>query len=147
MIIKFREGTEQKDIAELKAKLRADGFELHESVGETYTILGLIGDTSKLDPNSFYAYSFIDSVVRIQEPYKKVNRKFKLDDTIVDVGGVKIGGNNVVLIAGPCAIETPAQIDLITHLVQDAGAKVIRGGAFKPRTSPYSLQGLGIEGL
>jgi 3-deoxy-7-phosphoheptulonate synthase len=147
MIIKFREGTEEKDIASLKAKLRADGFELHESVGETYTILGLIGDTSKLDPNSFYAYSFIDSVVRIQEPYKKVNRKFKLDDTVVDVGGVKIGGKNVVLIAGPCAIETPTQIDLITHLVQDAGAKVIRGGAFKPRTSPYSFQGLGIEGL
>lgn len=147
MIIKFREGTDTKDIESLKTLLHSQGFELHESKGETITILGLIGDTSKLDPNSFYAYNFIDSVVRIQEPYKKVNRKFKPTDTIVDVGGVKIGGNNVVLIAGPCAIETPEQIDLITSQVQSAGAKVVRGGAYKPRTSPYSFQGLGREGL
>jgi 3-deoxy-7-phosphoheptulonate synthase len=147
MIIKFREGTERPDIEALKDHMIGLGFAIHESVGQTYTIFGVVGDTSKFDPNSLYAFKYVDTVVRIQEPYKKVNRKFKLDDTVVDVGGVKIGGKNVVLIGGPCAVESAEQIDLITSQVQEAGAKVLRGGAFKPRTSPYSFQGLGREGL
>ena len=147
MIIKFREGTERQEIDYLKNHMMSLGFAIHESVGETYTLFGVIGDTSKFDTNSLYAFKYVDTVVRIQEPYKKVNRKFKLDDTIVDVGGVKIGGNNVVIIGGPCAVEGAEQIDLITRLVQEAGAKILRGGAFKPRTSPYSFQGLGRPGL
>jgi 3-deoxy-7-phosphoheptulonate synthase len=147
MIIKFREGTQRQEIEYLKNHMKSLGFDIHESVGETYTLFGVIGDTSKFDTNSLYAFKYVDTVVRIQEPYKKVNRKFKLDDTIVDVGGVKIGGNNVVIIGGPCAVEGAEQIDLITSLVQEAGAKILRGGAFKPRTSPYSFQGLGRPGL
>jgi 3-deoxy-7-phosphoheptulonate synthase len=147
MIIKFREGTQRPDIESLKLHMKSLGFDIHESVGETYTLFGVIGDTSKFDTNSLYAFKYVDTVVRIQEPYKKVNRKFKLDDTIVDVGGVKIGGNNVVIIGGPCAVESLEQIDLITGLIQEAGAKILRGGAFKPRTSPYSFQGLGRAGL
>lgn len=147
MIIKFREGTEKQDIEFLKGFLKDQGFDIHESIGETYTIFGVVGDTSRFDPNSLYAFKYVDTVVRIQEPYKKVNRKFKLDDTIVDVGGVKIGGLNVVIIGGPCAIENAEQLDLTARLVQEAGGRIIRGGAFKPRTSPYSFQGLGNEGL
>jgi len=147
MIIKFREGTDLQDIEFLKQHMKDLGFGIHESVGQTYTIFGVIGDTTKFDTNSLYAFKYVDTVVRIQEPYKKVNRKFKLDDTIVDVGGIPIGGKNVVVIAGPCAVESPEQIDLITRLVQQSGASLLRGGAFKPRTSPYSFQGLGRSGL
>ncbi|MFA5697855.1 MAG: 3-deoxy-7-phosphoheptulonate synthase, partial [Candidatus Izemoplasmatales bacterium] len=92
-------------------------------------------------------FKFVETVVRIQEPYKKVSRKYKTTDTIVDIGGVKIGGNNVVIIGGPCAVESREQIDLIAGLVKTAGAKILRAGAYKPRTSPYSFQGLEQEGL
>lgn len=147
MIVKFKENTEQKDIEQLRRHLTGLGFAIHESVGQTYTIFGVVGDTSKFDMNSLYAFPSVDTVLRVQEPFKKVNRKFKLTDTIVDVGGVRIGGNNIVMIAGPCAVESPEQVDLTTRLVQEAGATILRAGAYKPRTSPYSFQGLGPEGL
>jgi 3-deoxy-7-phosphoheptulonate synthase len=147
MIIKFKEGTEQKDIEILRSALKGMGYNIHESIGESITIFGVVGDTSKFDANSLYAYKFVDTVLRVQEPFKKVNRKFKPDDTIVDVGGVLIGGKNIVIMGGPCAVESAEQIDLITGQVQQAGAKILRAGAYKPRTSPYSFQGLGMEGL
>ncbi|MBN2696698.1 MAG: 3-deoxy-7-phosphoheptulonate synthase [Bacilli bacterium] len=147
MIIKFKEGTEQNKIENLRQVLLDQGFHIHESTGESITIFGIIGDTTKLDPNSFYAYDCIDSVLRVQEPYKRVNRKFHPDDTIVDVSGIPIGGKNIVLMAGPCAIESEIQMEIITPLVKASGAKILRAGAYKPRTSPYSFQGFGTDGL
>lgn len=147
MIIKFKEGTPKKDIELLRSNLMKQGFDIHESIGTSVTIFGVVGDTTKFDPNSLYAYTFVDSVLRVQEPFKKVNRKFQPIDTVVDVSGVKIGGNNIVIMGGPCAVESKEQIDIITPLVIEAGARILRGGAFKPRTSPYSFQGMGEEGL
>lgn len=147
MIIKFKNSVTEEQVSKLKSKLLKQGFELHESIGENTHLLGVIGDTTSYDINGLYAYEFIDNVLRVQEPFKKVNRKFKPDDTIVDVAGVKIGGNNVVIIGGPCAVESQEQMDEITPILKKSGAKIIRGGAFKPRTSPYSFQGLGPEGL
>ncbi len=147
MIIKFKEGTQRNDIETLRSALINLGFNIHESVGESVTIFGVVGDTTKFDANSLYAYKFVDTVLRVQEPFKKVNRKFKPDDTIVNCSGVLIGGKNIVIMGGPCAVESEEQIDTITPLVKAAGAKVLRAGAYKPRTSPYSFQGLGPEGL
>jgi 3-deoxy-7-phosphoheptulonate synthase len=147
MIVKFKEGTKQQDIEQLRAHLTGLGFKIHESVGQTYTIFGVVGDTSKFDTESLYAFPSVDTVLRVQEPFKKVNRKFKLTDTIVDVGGVPIGGRDIVMIAGPCAVESVEQVETTTRLVKSAGARILRAGAYKPRTSPYSFQGLGPEGL
>lgn len=147
MIIKLKNSVSEEQVSRLKSKLLNQGFELHESIGESTHIIGVIGDTTSFDINSLYAYEFIDTVLRVQEPFKKVNRKFKPDNTIVDVSGVEIGGKNIVIIGGPCAVESPEQIDEITPLVKDAGAKILRGGAYKPRTSPYAFQGLGVQGL
>ncbi|HOO43499.1 MAG TPA: 3-deoxy-7-phosphoheptulonate synthase [Bacillota bacterium] len=147
MIIKLKNSVSEEQVSRLKSKLLNQGFELHESIGESTHIIGVIGDTTSFDINSLYAYEFIDTVLRVQEPFKKVNRKFKPDNTIVDVSGVEIGGKNIVIIGGPCAVESQEQIDEITPLVKEAGAKILRGGAYKPRTSPYAFQGLGVEGL
>jgi 3-deoxy-7-phosphoheptulonate synthase len=147
MIVKIKNNATQEQINELKKHLISKGFEIHESFGKSTTIIGVIGDTTTIDPNSLYAYEYVDTVLRVQEAFKKVNRKFKPDDTIVDVAGIKIGGKNVVVIGGPCAVESNQQIQEITPLVIEAGAKILRGGAYKPRTSPYSFQGLEQEGL
>lgn len=147
MIIKFKNTATDLEITNFKTKLLNQGFEIHESVGKSTHLLGVIGDTTVVDINSLYAYEFIENVLRVQEPFKKVNRKFKPDNTIVDVSGIKIGGNNIVIIGGPCAVESAEQIDEIAPIVKKAGAKLLRGGAFKPRTSPYSFQGMGLEGL
>ncbi|XFA98400.1 3-deoxy-7-phosphoheptulonate synthase [Candidatus Izemoplasma sp. B36] len=147
MIIKFKNNVTEEQVSRLKSKLLKQGFELHESIGETTHLLGVIGDTISYDINGLYAYEFIDNVLRVQEPFKKVNRKFKPDDTIVDVSGIEIGNKNIVIMGGPCAVESQEQMDEITPLLKSAGAKIVRGGAFKPRTSPYSFQGLGSEGL
>jgi len=147
MIIKLKNSVENHQIEELKKHLIDKGFEIHESFGKSTVILGVIGDTTTIDANSLYAYEYIDTVLRVQEPFKKVNRKFKPDDTVVDVSGIKIGGKNIVVIAGPCAVESKEQIEEITPIVKQAGASILRGGAFKPRTSPYSFQGLEHKGL
>ncbi|MBI9009264.1 MAG: 3-deoxy-7-phosphoheptulonate synthase [Tenericutes bacterium] len=147
MIIKLKDTATEKQIAKLKNKFLKEGFELHESLGTSTLLLGIIGDTTVIDINSLYAYEFIDTVLRVQEPFKKVNRKFKPEDTIVNVSGIEIGGKNVVIMAGPCAVESEKQINEIAPIIKDAGAKILRGGAFKPRTSPYSFQGMGVEGL
>ncbi len=134
MIIKFKEGTTRHDIDSLRHFLQTSGFEIHESIGQTITLFGVVGDTTKYDINSLYAFKYVDTVVRIQEPYKKVNRKIKPTDTIVNCGG-------------PCAVESEEQIMTTARLVKAAGATMLRAGAYKPRTSPYSFQGMGPEGL
>ncbi len=147
MIIKFKNTVTDEQVLKIKNKMLNQGFELHESIGKSTHLLGVIGDTASFDTNSLYAYEFIENVIRVQEPFKKVNRKFKPENTVVDVNGVKIGGKNIVIIGGPCAVESKEQIEEITPLVINAGAKIMRAGAYKPRTSPYSFQGLGNEGL
>lgn len=147
MIIKLKNNVLPSEIEEIKNHLISKGFGIHESIGKSTVIIGVIGDTTIIDPNRLYAYEFVDTVLRVQEPFKKVNRKFKPEDTVVDVGGVKIGGKNIVIMGGPCAVESNQQIDEITPMVIEAGAKILRGGAYKPRTSPYSFQGLEQEGL
>lgn len=147
MIVKLKRNANETDIKHLKDHLRERGFELHESIGTSYSIFGVVGDTAGFDMRSLYAYECVDSVVRVQEPFKKVNRKFQSTDTVIDVGGVLIGGNHVVIMAGPCSVESKEQVEIIAESVKASGANILRGGAFKPRTSPYSYQGMGVEGL
>jgi 3-deoxy-7-phosphoheptulonate synthase len=147
MIVKLKRTADPKDIANLKEHLQNKGFEIHDSVGQTYSIFGVIGDTAGFDIRSLHAFQCVDNVIRVQEPFKKVNRKFKATDTIIKVGDVEIGGDNVVVMAGPCSVESYEQVDIIAKACKDAGARILRGGAFKPRTSPYSYQGMGVEGL
>ena len=116
-------------------------------VGTHSTVLGLIGDTAAVDSEYIAAQDIVESVKRVQEPYKKANRKFHPEDTIVDVNGVKVGGGNFAVMAGPCSVESEAQIVEVAKAVQSSGAAMLRGGAFKPRTSPYSFQGMGVQGL
>lgn len=123
------------------------GVKVHLSQGEYCTVLGLIGDTTKIDVDLLNGLDIIESVTRISEPFKKANRKFHPDDTIVDVGGVKIGGGNFEFIAGPCSVESKEQVIEIAQAVKASGAKLLRGGAFKPRTSPYDFQGLKADGI
>jgi len=147
MIVKLKRNADKVNVDQLKEHLINQGFELHDSIGTSYSIFGVVGDTAQFDIRSLYAYECVDSVIRVQEPFKKVNRKFTSQDTIIDVKGIKIGGNNVVVMAGPCSVESYEQVDIIANEVKQAGATILRGGAFKPRTSPYAYQGMGIEGL
>lgn len=147
MIAVVKMGTPKKQIENLISWISSQGVMVHLSEGEYQTVLGLIGDTSKIDVDLLEGLEIIDSVKRISEPFKSANRKFHPDDTVVDVGGVKIGGGNFALIAGPCSVETEAQIIEVSRRVKEAGASLLRGGAFKPRTSPYDFQGLKAEGI
>jgi len=147
MIIKVKQHTPESELASLINHLRAIGFDIHESRGAKYTILGVVGDTTTFDPRSLYSYECVEQVIRIQEPFKKVNRRFKETSTVIDVGGVLIGGERIVVIAGPCAVESEEQIDIIAKSVKASGASCYRAGAYKPRTSPYSFQGLETKGL
>jgi 3-deoxy-7-phosphoheptulonate synthase len=127
--------------------LKGMGLGIHISVGEYQTVLGLIGDTSKVDMDLIGSLDIVDSVKRVTDTFKCVNRQFHPDDTVVNVGDVKIGGGNFAMIAGPCSVESEEQIVGIAKAVKEAGANLLRGGAFKPRTSPYDFQGLKAEGL
>lgn len=147
MIVKLKRNADQTEVKALKDQLIKKGFEIHESLGQTYSIFGVVGDTAQFDTRSLYAWACVDSVIRVQEPFKKVNRKFVNEDTIIDVNGIKIGGSNVVVMGGPCSIESREQLDIIAAAVKESGATILRGGAFKPRTSPYAYQGMGVEGL
>ena len=122
-------------------------FQVQEIRGVHETILGLIGDTSRLDTEDIKSMDSVAEVKRIQEPYKNANRKFHPDDTVIDVCGRKIGGGHFQVIAGPCSVESEAQICAVAEDVKASGAALLRGGAFKPRTSPYSFQGMGVQGL
>lgn len=147
MIIVMKPGTSSEDIGRMKNKILELGCEVHESLGVNYHILGLIGNTSTIDPDSFLAMENVEKVIHVQEPFKKVNRLFHPEDTVVDVGGRKIGGGHFAVIAGPCSVESEQQITQIAEEVKAAGAGFLRGGAFKPRSSPYSFQGLREDGL
>ncbi|MCL2070201.1 MAG: 3-deoxy-7-phosphoheptulonate synthase [Treponema sp.] len=137
--------TEQID--NLTAWLEGRGFKVHISKGEFHTIIGLIGDTSKIDTELLGSLAMVESVKRITEPFKSANRKFHPDDSIIEAGALKIGGPYFHIIAGPCSVESPQQILAIAQSVHSAGASILRGGAFKPRTSPYAFQGLHADGI
>lgn len=147
MIIILKSDAKDQQVEALKQEMESQGFAIHESAGINTKLLGLIGDTSKVDVDHVMANDIVETVQRIQEPYKKANRKFHPNDTAVDISGVKIGGGNFQVIAGPCSIETNEQMTEVAQQVKESGAGFLRGGAFKPRTSPYAFQGLHDEGL
>ena len=147
MIVILKENPNQAQVNSLMTWLQSKGIEIHTSVGEHQTVMGLVGDTSKLDMDLLLALDIVEDVKRIQEPYKNANRKFHPEDTVIEVGNTKIGGGNLTLIAGPCSVENEEQIIEVAKAVKASGATLLRGGAFKPRTSPYSFQGLHGEGI
>ena len=148
MIILLKNHADPKQVDNLKAWLKSMGFDLHLSVGQSQTIMGLIGDTSRLDIDVIKSLEIVENVQRVQEPYKNANRKFHAEDTVVKINGdVMIGGGHFAVIAGPCSVETEEQIVYVAKRVKEAGATLLRGGAFKPRTSPYAFQGLHEEGI
>ena len=148
MIIVLSQGAEQPDVERLKKMLAEKyGVQVNTWTGTQSTVLGLIGDTLAIDIDTIRAQPIVAAVRRVQEPYKKVNRKFHPDDTVVRVAGRSIGDGGVQLIAGPCSVESPRQITEVAKRVAAAGAGFLRGGAFKPRTSPYAFQGLRAEGI
>lgn len=147
MIVVLKEGTTEQQRSSLCDWFKSMGLEVHISEGEYKTIIGLIGETSKVDIDLVESLNIIDSVKRITEPFKNANRKFHADDSVVDIMGRKIGGGNFQIIAGPCSVESRDQIISVAKDVKKSGASFLRGGAFKPRTSPYDFQGLKAEGL
>ena len=147
MIVILKNNHKEEQKANLISWLHDKGITTHTSVGENNTILGLVGDTSQLDMALIAALDIVEDVKRVQEPYKKANRKFHPEDTVVKVGNTQIGGGNLTIMAGPCSVESEAQVVGIAKAVKASGATMLRGGAFKPRTSPYSFQGLGAAGL
>ena len=147
MIVALKPQTTEERKDQLIGWLKGMGVDVHVSVGEYQTILGLVGDTTRLDIDLIGSLDIVDSVNRITEPFKCCNRKFHPDDTVVEVGDTKIGGGHFGMIAGPCSVESEDQIVTIAKAVKEAGAQLLRGGAFKPRTSPYDFQGLKAEGL
>lgn len=147
MIVILKHDAKDAQKKQLIKWLESQGVKIHESKGEFTTILGLIGKVDNIDTSIVENMDIVDSVKRVSDPFKAVNRKFHPDDTVVDVSGVKIGGGNFAIIAGPCSVECEEQIVKVAKDVKKSGAKLLRGGAFKPRTSPYDFQGLRAEGL
>ena len=147
MIAVLKPNATQQQIDSITAWLRSQGLDVHISTGTQHTVLGVIGDTRNVDTELLESLEVVERVTRITEPFKSANRKFHPDDTVVDIGGIKIGGGNFQFIAGPCSVETPEQIMTVAQRVKAAGATRLRGGAFKPRTSPYDFQGLKAHGI
>ncbi|MGL5352317.1 MAG: 3-deoxy-7-phosphoheptulonate synthase [Clostridium sp.] len=147
MIIVMNPKCTEQEVLKVKAAIEEKGVMTHLSQGSTYCILGVVGDTRGIDSNKLLRFEGVDKVLKVEEPFKKANRLFKPEDTIVDVNGSIIGGKNLAVMAGPCSVESEEQIIEIAKSVKESGATFLRGGAFKPRTSPYSFQGLELEGL
>jgi 3-deoxy-7-phosphoheptulonate synthase len=152
MIIAVKRGASRDEVGELTAVLEKQGVKVHLSEGTIQTVLGLVGDTTAIDAETLQAHHLVEKVIRVQEPYKRANRLFHPEDTRIDIplsgGGIRsIGAGCLGIMAGPCSVETREQITEIAEGVKTAGAGLLRGGAFKPRTSPYSFQGLGCQGL
>ena len=147
MVVVVEKNATEKEIEGIIKILNDFGFDVHRSTGVNQTVLGAIGVHPDFDTRQVEVLPGVAQVHRITEPYKLASRTFKNEKTVIDVGGVKIGGNNIVVMAGPCSVESEKQIFEAAKLVSKAGAKFLRGGAFKPRTSPYAFQGLGEEGL
>lgn len=147
MIAVLKRGTTPDQIDHLIAWLKHMNVDVHISEGKEVTILGLIGDTSRVDMELLTSLEMVSSVKRVSEPFKQANRKFHPNDSVISIGDVKIGGGHFAMIAGPCSVETEEQIIGVAQAVKAAGAQILRGGAYKPRTSPYAFQGLKEEGL
>lgn len=147
MIVTVKQGSNPQQVKRLTDWIKSLGLDVHLSEGEKSTVIGLVGDTSKVDIDLIRSLDIVEAVTRIQEPYKNANRKFHPEDSIVDVSGVKFGGKHFQMIAGPCSVESEKQVIGIAEAVKASGATMLRGGAFKPRTSPYAFQGLGLKGL
>ena len=147
MIVILKDHANKEKIEGLIRSLKGQGLDIHYSEGTESTIIGLVGDTSKVDIDALQANDLVQTVKRVSEPYKLANRKFHQDDTIIEVGGAKFGGGNFSVIAGPCSVESEEQIVSVAKKVKASGAKLLRGGAFKPRTSPYAFRGLKAEGI
>ena len=147
MIIIMKRNAEQKNITELTQFLSNQGMRTQLNHGDECVVIGVLGDTGKLDKDSLAIREGVERVVRVSEPFKKANRKFHPHDTVVQAGNAKIGGGNFCVIAGPCSVESEQQVLSIAQSVKKSGATMLRGGAYKPRTSPYSFQGLGLEGI
>ena len=147
MIAVLKRGTTPEQTDHLIQWLKNLNLDVHVSSGQEVTVLGLVGDTSRVDIELLSSLEIVDSVKRVSEPYKQANRKFRPDDSIITVGDTKIGGGNFAMIAGPCSVESKEQITEVALAVKDGGANILRGGAFKPRTSPYAFQGLKDEGI
>lgn len=147
MIIVMKQNAPLTAVENLETELNNRGFKVSRNQGESKVVLGLIGDTFKLDERDFLGNEWVEKVMRVQEPYKRASRSFHPQNSIIDVSGVKVGGKKLVVMAGPCSIETPEQIHTVAQAVKNSGASLLRGGAFKPRTSPYSFQGLREKGL
>lgn len=147
MIITLKKTAPEQAVNELIADLESRNLSITKIVGENYDVFGLVGDTASIDERSLLANPIVFNVQRVAQPYKLANRMFHPEDTVIDVSGIKIGGQKIVMIAGPCAVEGDGAICEAAGKVLEAGADMLRGGAYKPRTSPYSFQGLGSEGI
>ncbi len=148
MIVSISKNTSDKDLNKLILKLEALDLKVSHQNNLDKILLNIVGDTTKIDEQTILSFDFVESVSRIRAPYKRVNRELFLNDVIVKVGNIEIGTNKpIAIIAGPCSVESKKQLDIIAQGVKKSGAKLLRGGAFKPRTSPYSFQGMGIEGI
>ena len=147
MIAVLKHGTTPQQTEHLIGWLRRMNLDVHISQGAEVTVLGLIGDTSRVDMELLSSLEIVDSVKRVSEPFKQANRKFHPNDSVIEVGDVKIGGGNFVMMAGPCSVESEEQIIEVAKAVKASGANILRGGAFKPRTSPYAFQGMQGKGI
>ena len=147
MMIILRPGTTEDKIAMLDAFIRKNGVDVQRIQGQDTTILGLSGDTSRIDPGMFDSFDFVERTMKVAEPYKKANRKYHPQNTVINAGGVEIGGNKIAVMAGPCSVESEEQVLSVARDCKASGTAILRGGAFKPRSSPYAFQGLGLEGL
>ena len=147
MIAILKHGTTVEQAAHLVQWLKRMDLDVHVSEGKEITVLGLIGDTSRVDMELLSSLEIVDSVKRVSEPFKQANRKFHPVDSVIEAGGVKIGGGHFAMMAGPCSVESEEQILEVAHAVKASGANILRGGAFKPRTSPYAFQGMKDEGI
>ncbi|MGL4773505.1 MAG: 3-deoxy-7-phosphoheptulonate synthase [Clostridium sp.] len=147
MIVIMNPSSKEQEINKVISVIESKGLSVHLSKGDTYCIVGIVGDTGNLDGDKLLTYDGVDRVVKVNQPFKKVNRLFKPEDSVIDICGSLVGGNNLGIMAGPCSVESEEQIIQIAKDVKASGANFLRGGAFKPRTSPYSFQGLELEGL
>lgn len=148
MIVQMKKSSTKNEYEHLVAFLQAKGLEIMDASSASVRIFGIIGDTSSIEPNDLYAFEGVKEVTRVSTPFKKASRIFKKEDTIIELrNGLKIGGDQFVVMAGPCSVESEEQLRIIAQGVKKAGANILRGGAYKPRTSPYAFQGLEEEGL
>src|SRR5437868_13995418 len=147
MVIVMERHTSEANVERVMSELITRGFDVHRSTGSDQTILGVVGDVASIDPREFELFDGVQEAVRVREPYKLSSRTWRREKTIVNARGVEIGGDKVVVMAGPCTIESETQVNEIAKRVARSGARVLRGGAYKPRTSPYAFQGMGVEGL